>query len=95
MLKIDVKNYWKDEDRLFLLDHEEVCPDCKGHGIIGALSAEEVFLFDTKQFEIVENGNTSPDAMALIFCNLCGGEGKVDWIRRIRGTEFHEFQLSP
>jgi hypothetical protein len=88
--QVDIKNYWKEEDCLFLLDHEEVCPHCKGHGITAAFDAEKLML-KAGELEIIAIGEKpSLDAVALVFCNVCEGEGKLDWIRRIRGTEFHQ-----
>lgn len=88
MIQVDVVNYWKQEECVYLLNHEEVCPKCKGHGILGAFNAEALFVTEQDEIEAIANKRDATlEAIALVFCNSCDGEGKVDWIRRIRGSE--------
>jgi len=85
---LDVKNYWKEEDRLYLSEDEEVCPDCKGHGIVCAFNIDKV-LFNKELRSIIDNDIDLKDkTIGIVYCNRCCGEGKIDWIRKIRGTQF-------
>ena len=85
--QIDVKNYWKEEECLYLLENEELCPDCKGHGIVAAFNVNEL-VFNPEELSVIKS-DAKNGTIAIVYCNRCGGEGKVDWIRRIRGIEFN------
>lgn len=97
-----IRNYWHGRNELYIDEHEVMCPDCKGLGIKAMLLLYEDpkrnITLDRKTLlrkmkkckdKVTRLDVDHIDLLTLVFCNKCLGEGKIDWIKRIRGPKYY------
>ncbi len=59
-----------------LSEGEQFCKKCRGRGMVPNKSKEKFFPFSKRQF---------------LICNICLGDGKIDWVEKVIGKTYKGF----